>query len=453
MKKPVSPLLERRQATRPALGVSLLWKGIDGFARFLAYVGVFLIATNLLTRDQYGEAQKILSMVVIVSGAADFGLSGASRWFVGRLEVQRPHLIRPYVVRSVLTVLLMAMLAAAAVVLLRAPIATLTRSSELEALIWIVAGLVVLMSLNNLQAAIIGSLERFGAQAAVGVVLSAGTIAATVWCLWQRPDAHGLVLAYLLASIPAVVLELAILVWATGGSLASAAPAEREAPPSPLGYGWWVFLAGLGGLVINRMNVLLIGAYHDNSEVAAYSVAERFYLLPALGILLFVQVVAPRIARLQADGDQAGIQQVFQVVNGIVLVFFAAITVTLCVGCGPLLAVISPKYTDTVPLIWILMTSVLPRILATLALGLLIASGRPKPVVAITFATVGLTFIGGLVVVPASGALGIVWVTAAVQLVMGVAAIATCCKLMGLRFRVTLRGARQVLWPSVGKSA
>jgi len=431
----------------------LLLKGVDGFARFLSYVGVFLLATNLLTRGDYGEAQKILAMVAIVAGAADFGMSGASRYFVGKLEVHQPHLIRPYVLRTVLTVLALGVLAAGAVVALRHPIAGLTHSTELPALAWIAAALVVLMALNNLQAAVIGSLERFGLQATVGVVFSTATLGATVWCLWTRPDAGGLLLAYTVSSIPAVLLELGILVWVTGGSSPPDAEAAKERPPSPLGFGWWVFLAGLGGLIINRMNVLLIGLFHDNSEVAAYSVAERFYMLPALGILLFVQVVAPRIARLQADGDRAGIQRVYGVVNGLVAVLFATITLALCVGCGPLLEVISPKYTDTVPLIWILMSTVLPRILATVALGMLIAAGRPRPVVAITFATLALTFVAGMIVVPGAGAMGIVWVTAAVQLVMAVVGIATACRLMGLRFSVTLRGAWDVLWPSRTEAA
>ena len=429
-------------STRPALGGSFVLKALGGVARLVAYLAVFVVATNFMDRDQYGEAQQILSLVALIAAIADFGISGSLRRFLGQLETDRPAQTRPFLLRTAGVALAISVGAALALVILRQPLAGWIEAPQLPALACMAGPLLVLTVLNMQLGATFDGLERFDVQAWISVLYALALGGAAFVGLWLEPVAGRLVAAYVVATTTSGVIALGTVAWVTRGR-------RRERGfelPSSLRYGGWVFLATVNGLAIHRINVLFVGGYHDGSEVALYSVADRFFQIPIMGLFLFVGVMAPRATRLFTAGDHGGLQRLYQVCNGLAGVCFGAAIVAMIAFMPLVVTLMFPKYPDAVPLIRVLLPVAVLRIFGSLAGGgLLIATGHAREAAVISIAATALTVIGDAVLVPSMGSWGAVWVTVVIQSAASVALVVLAMRLLKLRFRVSFRGAREVL--------
>jgi len=427
---------------RPALGGSFVLKALGGVARLVAYLAVFVVATNLMDRDQYGEAQQILSLVALIAAIADFGISGSLRRFLGELETDRPAQTRPFLVRTAGVALAISAAAAVVLVVLRQPFAGWIEAPQLPALAYLAGPLLVLTVLNMQLGATFDGLERFDVQAWISVLYALALGGAAFVGLWLEPVAGRLVAAYVIATTTSGIIALGTVVWVTRGR-------RRERGfelPSSLRYGGWVFLATVNGLAIHRINVLFVGGYHDGSEVALYSVADRFFQIPIMGLFLFVGVMAPRATRLFTAGDHGGLQRLYQVCNGLAGVCFGGAIVGMFVLMPWIVVWMFPKYPDAVPLIRVLLPVAILRIFGSLAGGgLLIAAGRAREAAVISITATVLTVIGDAVLVPSMGSWGAVWVTVVIQSIASIALVVMAMRLLKLRFRVSFRGARDVL--------
>jgi len=427
---------------RPALGGSFAWKLAGGAARLVAYVLVFLVATRLMSREQYGEAQQILALTALLAAIADFGISGAIRRFLGELEELRPAQTRRYLVRTFAQALGVSVLFAAAVFVLRDPVASWFESPLLVSLAFLAAPLIVLIVLSMQVTAALDGLERFQVQAVIGVLYSLVLGGTTVVALSIAPGARELVLAYVVANALAVVLAGGAVVWLTRGR----GRPVSEPLPSSLKYGAWVFLATINGLAVHRINVLVVGGFHDSSEVALYAVADRFFQIPLMGLFLLVGVIAPRAARLVAASDRGGLQKLFEVCNGVIAGVFGLAVAAMFVAVPLMVVLLFPKYPDAGPLIRALLPLAVIRSFGGLAGGgFLIATGHARAVAVISLTATALTLIGDVLLVPGHGSWGAVWVTVAVQTFASIALVAMAVRRMDLRFRLSFRGAREVL--------
>jgi O-antigen/teichoic acid export membrane protein len=410
----------------------------------VAYVTVFLAGTNLLSRDQYGEAQQLLSLVALGAAIADLGISGSLRTFIGRLAVQDPASTRRFLLNTFAASTSIAVLAAALVVGLRHLLAQWFDSPLLAELAWLAAPLLVLTVLNLQLNATLDGLERFGVQALAAVFYSALLGGGVVIALSADPVAASLVRAYSVAMAVIALVGVALIAWATRGQ---GEPSRGVELPSSLRYGAWVFMATLFGLVASRMNVLIVGLFHSNDEVALYSVADRFFQIPILGLFLFVGVLAPRATRLYAAGDREGLQRLYQVCNGLAALAFGGVVLTLLLICTPMIEHLFPKYPDAIPLIRWLLPVGLFRAFGGIAMGgLLIATGHARQAAVLSLAATALNMIGDVIFVPQYGAVGAVYVTVAVQSATAVGGVVLATKLLKLKFRLSSRGWRSVLF-------
>ena len=429
-------------ARRRGLGGSFAWKLAGGAARLVAYVLVFLVATRLMSREQYGEAQQILALTALLAAFADFGISGAIRRFLGELEELRPAQTRRYLARTFAQALAVSLVFAAGVFLLRDSVATWFESPLLVSLAFLAAPLIVLTVLNMQVTAALDGLERFRVQAAIGVLYSLVLGCTTVVALTIAPGARELVLAYVVGNSVSVGLAGFAVVWLTRGR-------GRQVPeplPSSLKYGAWVFLATVNGLAVHRINVLVVGAFHDSSEVALYSVADRFFQIPLMGLFLLVGVIAPRAARLAAASDREGLQKLFEVCNGIVAGLFGAAVVVMLLAVPLMVTMLFPKYPDAGPLIRALLPVAIIRSFGGLAGGgFLIATGHARSVAVISLTATALTIVGDVLFVPVYGSWGAVWVMVVVQTLASIALVGLAIRRMSLKFRLSFRGAREVL--------
>ncbi len=424
------------------LGGSFAWKLTGGGTRFVAYVAVFLLATNLLSREQYGEAQQVLAVVAVAAAFADFGLSGSMRRFLGQLAMTNPGVIRPFLLRTCALATVLALAGGAVMVVAREPLAAWFESPLLTALIWLAAPLTVFWVLNVLLSAVLDGLERFDLQAGTASLYAVALGGGTAVFLLATPDAAALVWAYLVSHVAVVLVMAVLILWVTTGRWR----AHGRDVPAPLAYGGWVFLATIGGLIMSRVNTLVIGMYHDAGEVALYSVADRFFQIPLMGSFLLVGVIGPRASRLEAAGDRRGLQALFQVSNGGIGLLFGAALLVIFAATPLIVGLMFSKYPDSVPLIRVLLPLGLLRTFGGIAAGgFLIACGPPPAVAVVSGISTILVVTGDLLFVPAHGAWGAVYVSLVVQGTAAIVGVVLVTRLLGIRFGMSLRGARALL--------
>ena len=429
------------------LGGSFAWKLTGGGSRFIAYVAVFLLAANLLSREHYGEAQQVLAVVAVAAAFADFGLSGSMRRFLGQLAMTRPAVMRPFLLRTTAPATGLALLGGAVMFLAREPLARWFESPLLTALIWLAAPLTVFWVLNVLLSSVLDGLERFDLQAGTATLYALALGGGTAFFLLGNPDAAALVWAYLVSHVAVVLVMAVLVVWATSGSWR----AGGESVPAPMAYGGWVFLATIGGLIVSRVNTLVIGAYHGADEVALYSVADRFFQIPLMGSFLLVGVIGPRASRLEAAGDRRGLQDLFRVSNGGIGLLFGAALAVIFLATPLIVSLMFSKYPDAVPLIRVLLPLGLLRTFGGIAAGgFLIACGHARAVAVVSVISMVLVVTGDLVFVPVHGSWGAIWVSVVVQGTAAMVGVVLVGKLLKIRFGMSLRGARELLLGSRG---
>ncbi len=424
------------------LGGSFAWKLTGGGARFVAYVAVFLLATNLLSREQYGEAQQVLAVVAVAAAFADFGLSGSMRRFLGQLAMTRPAVMRPFLLRTIGLGFGLALLGGGVMVAAREPLARWFESPLLTTLIWLAAPLTVFWVLNVLLSSVLDGLERFELQAGTASLYALTLGGGTALFLLSNRDAAALVWAYLVSHVAVVLVMAVLVVWATRGSWGSGGLSV----PAPLAYGGWVFLATIGGLLMSRVNTLVIGAYHDAGEVALYSVADRFFQIPLMGSFLLVGVIGPRASRLQAAGDHRSLQALYRVCNGGIGLLFGTALVAIFVATPLILSLFFSKYPDAAPLIRALLPLGLLRTFGGIAAGgFLIACGHARAVALVSVISTILVISGDLIFIPTHGVWGAIWVSVVVQGTAAVVGMILVVRLLGIRFGMSLRGARELM--------
>lgn len=123
---------------------------------------------------------------------------------------------------------------------------------------------------------------------------------------------------------------------ASGGSVAF--PREWMWVSIPL------LFANLSHIIASRSDLLMLGAYRGEAEVALYNAAYKTATLASFVLLAFNMVMAPRIATLYAERNIEALQRLVSRTTGVMF----ACSVVICAGLlllgKPILSVFGPQY-------------------------------------------------------------------------------------------------------------
>ena len=307
----------------------------------IATLGLTVIVTQSFSRSVAGAFFVAMSAFLIVEAVANLGAYNGTIYFIARLRVLHAERRIPAILRAtIVPVVIASIVAAIAVIILAEPLARLlingraahgvspaVVASALRAL----AGALPFAALTDtlLGAArgyhemrptvVVDRIGRTGLQA-LGVLAAAlATSSALLAPAWALP--------YVAASIAALIWLRHIMrkqrtkstTEGSGGSSprASAATYIDNKHGKPNAKGFWRFtgprsLASIAQIIIQRLDIVLVGVLKGPVEAAIYTAATRFLVAGQLGNAAISMAAQPQFTRLFAVGDRAGANSVYQ---------------------------------------------------------------------------------------------------------------------------------------------
>lgn len=177
---------------------------------------------------------------------------------------------------------------------------------------------------------------------------------------------------------------------------------------------WPVLLTDVTTAAYTQIDIWLLGAFADPQSVALYGAAARLALLVPMPLIVVSTVTAPYIASLHSTGRQRELQLLLTRTTSYAAVAAAgAVLLYLIAGELLLRLIYGEPYARAYPVLVVLALGQL----AVVALGpaglTLTMTGRQKILLTVTLASTAVLVLGGVVLIPAIGPIGMA-VTSAV---------------------------------------
>ncbi len=319
----------------------------------IASLGLTVIVTQNFSRPVAGAFFVAMSLFLIVEGVANLGAYNGTIYFIARLRALHAGRRIPAILRAaVVPVLLSSITAAAAVLIWAAPLARLLLDGQSahgvtpSAVAAALRALAVALPFAALADTLLGAargydemrptvfVDRIGRSGSQALAVLAAALAGSSALLapaWALP--------YLGASILALVWlrritrrDQASRPDQAGRPAASAAGTAPARPPAnqpavdnrhgkPNAKGFWKFtgprsLASVAQIVIQRLDIVLVGIMRGPVDAAVYTAATRFLVAGQLGNAAISMAAQPQLTRLFATGDRIGANAVYQATTG-----------------------------------------------------------------------------------------------------------------------------------------
>jgi O-antigen/teichoic acid export membrane protein len=285
------------------------------------------------------------------------------------------------------------------------PLAQWLRSPQLAAFLHLLAFGVPLFALLRVHSLILVARGNFGHYAATTAIRLLSRVMLTFFFVSMGLSVTGAILAYILASLIALVT---VRFFVRPALLSrSGFPARRL-----WGYAVPLFLSSIGVQLFSRLDLLAVQALSASPEATGlYGAAQGITVVPGLlsgSVAPVVMATLSRLSREGRDNDvQIAIEQVFR------LEWLLLPIGGLVAGTGSAVAalVYGTQFSDAGPLMGILMFAALALTIISFSTAILTASGHPRIVLALAGPLAPLALGAHLVFVPRFGAIGAATIT------------------------------------------
>ena len=311
----------------------------------VASLGLTVVVTQSFSRSVAGAFFVAMSLFLIIEAIANLGAYNGTIYFIARLRALYADRRIPAIMRAtVIPVLISSTAGALAVFIFARPLAGLLIDGQsaggvsLDAVTAALRALAVALPFAALADTMLGAtrgyhdmrptvivdrIGRSGSQA-IGVIAAALAGSSVLLApLWAAP--------YLGASVAALLWLRRIMRRHVRESAASgpsgpvprpaAGPAVDNKHGKPNAKGFWRFtgprsLASVAQIVIQRLDIVLVGIMKGPVDAAIYTAATRFLVAGQLGNAAISMAAQPQLTKLFAVGDRAGANAVYQATTG-----------------------------------------------------------------------------------------------------------------------------------------
>lgn len=235
-------------------------------------------------------------------------------------------------------------------------------------------------------------------------------LAAVVALIAFQGDAFFLAVVWVLAGLAGLGISLAILfgVFRKQGLLAHFRPAELEIPARSV-LRFSVPLLSTSGLLVARANlvVFLLGAFQSSVQVAALRAVTPLANLNQTIFDTFKLLYSPAASRLYARGDRSGINALYwRTASWIVLLSFPVLAATFAMAEPVAVLLLGAEYADSGTILAILSSAYFLNAAFGFNALTLQVFGQVRAIVAIDAATLVISVVTSLLLIPRYGALG-----------------------------------------------
>jgi O-antigen/teichoic acid export membrane protein len=337
----------------------------------VASLGLTVIVTHSFSKAVAGAFFIAMSLFLIVEAVANLGAYNGAIYFIARLRALNAERRIPAIMRAtIIPVLISSLLGAVAVIVFAQPLATLlldgrsAQGVDPAAVAAALRTLAIALPFAALTDTLLGAtrgyhamrptvlIDRIGRSGlqTIGVIAAALTgvsaLLAPAWAIpyvgasiiatfWLRrimraqrrlagaeeegersPVVAGTVVAGAGVASTGVAGTVVAGAGVAGGVVADPGVADNK-HGKPNAKGFWRFtgprsLASVAQIVIQRLDIVLVGIIKGPVEAAIYTAATRFLVAGQLGNAAISMAAQPQFTRLFAVGDRAGANAVYQ---------------------------------------------------------------------------------------------------------------------------------------------
>lgn len=214
-------------------------------------------------------------------------------------------------------------------------------------------------------------------------------------------------------------------------------PDFRESFKSTAKYSLPIGIYILVYYLYSKVDVIFLGYFTNNKEVAYYSFANLFIFFPFLVLNAFGMAIGPLIAGEYAKRNKNRIQIIFEEATTISLFFTIFVTLAIFIISGPVIEHFFPKYKPSITLIQILCLYLpLVSLSAICDTGFLIPSGNASLLWKIISVGASLNIIADLLLIPKYGAYGAVLSTVIVRILVIPVMVYLTIQRLNLKFKI-----------------
>lgn len=300
-----------------------------------------VVMAHLLPQRSFGLLVLALNLLLAASALGTWGADYAA--IRGVAAAAEPGAKRGAMRTSILVVLVLDLVAAAALALLAGPLARHVFGQP--DFVWPLRALALVVPLTVLAqmfSASLSGLERASGELVRKVVEQGGRVALAPLAVAAGLGVAGAVLGMAAAAAAAV----AGVAWLLLRSLPRGGKTQPPPVRSVLGFGWPQTVANGTAQLWQLANIVILGQYTNTKVVALYGAALALARLPALVYNSFSFRFSPAIARLWAAGERRQLDDLLQSVTrwvSMVAVPFYAVAVAVP---APLLLVYGRQYRE-----------------------------------------------------------------------------------------------------------
>lgn len=277
-------------------------------AEYVFYPLLMFAATPVLVRSLGTADFGLLMLATAIAGigtAGSLGMGAATIKFVSSAIGRNDRAEAVQVIRSTLGLATAGTAVVAGIVMLTAPLLAAHVFEKMGehrqvtfALVFAAINLLV-MQIDGVFACGLRGLERFGTAARLEIAFKVTAVLASMAVAWVTHDLY----AVLVASGSCLAASSLAKGWTLGrllgGSVLRIDFSNRAMLRTVLGFGWWSWLSGIGGLLFVHADRLLIGALIGAKAVGYYAVctqlAQQIHALPAAAMAFLFPLISRKL--------------------------------------------------------------------------------------------------------------------------------------------------------------
>jgi O-antigen/teichoic acid export membrane protein len=350
-----------------------------------ASVGLTVVVTRNFGKSVVGTFFVAISLFLIVEAVTNLGAYNGTIYFVARVRALHAERRIPAIIRAtVIPVLISSVLGAAVLIAFVHPLARLllaggiagpVRPADLATALRVLG---VALPFATLADTMLGATRGFHEMRPTVLVDRLGRSTLQLLGVAAAAVAGSSALLAPLWALPYIPAAIVSALWlrrimqqhrsqppgaGSPGSAANPSPARtgqlglaaadgfradnRHGKPNARGF--WQFtlprsIASVAQIVIQRLDIILVGVMKGPAEAAVYTAATRFLVAGQLGNSAISMAAQPQLTHLFAIGDRAGANTVYQVTTAWLILLTWPIYLLAAVFGPGVLAIFGPNY-------------------------------------------------------------------------------------------------------------
>jgi O-antigen/teichoic acid export membrane protein len=403
-------------------------------------LGFTVVVTHALDKPSAGVFFALTSAFTLAFSVARLGVPTGLVYFIARYRAQgRTDLLRPVTTAGTVPVAVLSLLLGAVGVVFAPDLADALVQRSDPSTITLVRLLAVFVTLAAVNDVAVGTTRGYGVMRPLVVVDRVGRpvaqlilIAAVALAGWSTATSLGL--AWVLPFLPSAA---ALLWWSRilrrravqraaardeppvdDAAQVEAEPVDVTGPLSGQLAAFWKFtlprtIGSIAQMVLQRADVILIGALRGPADAAVYAAATRFLVFGQLGGGAISTTIQPKISSLIARHDIGGARLVYRTATVWLMLLTWPIYLLFCVFSTDLLRLFGGSYTVGAPVIIVLSASMLVATACGAVDVVLVMAGRSSWTMVNAIVALAVNLVLNIILIPSHGIIGAAFAWAA----------------------------------------